>query len=422
MTAALVLFLLLLPLVIGGAVALRVLYLVSCRLAATDDVDALEAVARAVSLIRASLSRVVLLYLLSLAAGFVAGFAFLVPRFALSFFAGRSLVLFLAGTGLLVAAQMLVSFAYDLVVTGAFVSIWPAAGANVPPVAWRRAADTPPPHSCKIVGNLTVSSNSFAPGVSHDPVSRSRRAVLRPVSPSFGHELLALRRAGGDSTDGARVRRERDRASRQGVGRGPDVSARDDAQAGRPRNAGRARAGGVRRRGPDVYRLHPRDRGAVPRGRLGGPFGRGAQQPLHEPPVAVRKRGAAPRVGDAARAGEAPRSLGPHGGRSGQRQRRDAHDGRSRRRRVGAERREDVHHARLRRRRRGAHGGDGQGGGQARHLGVRRRPSPEGRPRGQEGEQARHEGVRHGDDRAGGLPDSEGQPPRRGGSRASFRR
>ena len=48
--AAFVLFLLFLPLVIGGAVALRVLYLVSCRLAASDDVDALEAVARAVSL------------------------------------------------------------------------------------------------------------------------------------------------------------------------------------------------------------------------------------------------------------------------------------------------------------------------------------------------------------------------------------
>ncbi len=57
--AAFVLFLLFLPLVIGGSVALRVLYLVSCRLAASDDVDALEAVARAVSLIRVSLSRVV---------------------------------------------------------------------------------------------------------------------------------------------------------------------------------------------------------------------------------------------------------------------------------------------------------------------------------------------------------------------------
>ena len=123
--AAVVLFILFLPIVIGAAVALRVLYLVSCRLAATDDVDALEAVARAVSLIRSSLSRVVLLYLLTLAAGFVAGFAFLVPRLALSFFAGRSLVLFIAGTALLLAAQMLVSFAYDLVVTGAFVSLWP---------------------------------------------------------------------------------------------------------------------------------------------------------------------------------------------------------------------------------------------------------------------------------------------------------
>jgi hypothetical protein len=143
--AAFVLFFLFLPLVIGGAVALRVLYLVSCRLAASDDVDALEAVARAVSLIRTSLSRVVLLYLLTLAAGFVSAFAFLVPRFALSFFAGRSFVLFIAGTGLLVTAQMLVSFAYDLAVTGAFVSLWPvASGGSVPPVVSAPDGDTPP--------------------------------------------------------------------------------------------------------------------------------------------------------------------------------------------------------------------------------------------------------------------------------------
>jgi hypothetical protein len=143
--AAVVLFLLFLPLVIGGSVALRVLYLVSCRLAAGDDVDALEAVARAVSLVRASLSRVVVLYLLSLAAGFVSGLAFIVPRFVLSFFAGRSLALFLAGTGVLVAAQLLVSLAYDLVVTGSFVSLWPAAsGGSVPPVASAPDGDAPP--------------------------------------------------------------------------------------------------------------------------------------------------------------------------------------------------------------------------------------------------------------------------------------
>jgi hypothetical protein len=143
--AAFVLFFLFLPLVIGGAVALRVLYLVACRLAATDDVDALEAVARAVALIRASLSRVVLLYLLSLAAGFVSGLAFLVPRFAVSFFAGRSLVLFVAGTGLLLSAQMIVGFAYDLVVTGSFVALWPVAGGgSVPPVVSMSDGDAPP--------------------------------------------------------------------------------------------------------------------------------------------------------------------------------------------------------------------------------------------------------------------------------------
>jgi hypothetical protein len=143
--AAFVLFFLSLPFVIAGSVAFRVLYLVSCRLAATDDVDALEAVARAVSLVRASLSRVVVLYLLSLAAGFVTGFAFLVPRFAVSFFAGRSLVLFFAGTGFLIAAQMLVSFAYDLVVTGAFVSLWPVpSGGSAPPITPTATGDGPP--------------------------------------------------------------------------------------------------------------------------------------------------------------------------------------------------------------------------------------------------------------------------------------
>jgi hypothetical protein len=135
--AAFVLFLLVLPVLIGGAVALRVLYLVACRLAAAEDVDALEAVARAVSWSRASLSRVVLLYLLSLAAGFVSGFAFLVPRLILSLFAGHFMVLFVAGTGLILIAQMLVSFAYDLAVSGAFVSLWPAAnGESVPPVTF----------------------------------------------------------------------------------------------------------------------------------------------------------------------------------------------------------------------------------------------------------------------------------------------
>ncbi|HEX5856448.1 MAG TPA: hypothetical protein VFZ57_12580, partial [Thermoanaerobaculia bacterium] len=142
--AAFAFFLLILPLTIGGAVALRVLYLVACRLAASEDVDSLEAVARAASWTRASLSRVSLLYLLSLAAGFVAGFAFLVPRFALSLVAGRSLVLFLTGTGVLVLAQMFLSLSYDLAVTGAFVALWPArGGGGVPPVAYAPAEEAP---------------------------------------------------------------------------------------------------------------------------------------------------------------------------------------------------------------------------------------------------------------------------------------
>jgi hypothetical protein len=123
---AFVLFLLVLPLAFGGSIALRVLYLVACRLAASEDVDALEAVRRAVSWTRASLSRVVLLYLLTLAAGFVSGFAFLVPRLALSLVGGHAVVLFALGTGVIVLAQMLVSVAYDLSVSGAFVSLWPA--------------------------------------------------------------------------------------------------------------------------------------------------------------------------------------------------------------------------------------------------------------------------------------------------------
>jgi hypothetical protein len=144
MVAAFALFLLILPLVIGGAVALRVLYLVAGRLAASEDVDALEAVARAGSWTRASLPRVALLYLLSLGAGFVAGFAFLVPRFALSLVAGRSLALFLTGTGVLVLAQMFVSLSYDLAVTGAFVALWQAKTGSSPPVAYAPAEEIPP--------------------------------------------------------------------------------------------------------------------------------------------------------------------------------------------------------------------------------------------------------------------------------------
>lgn len=123
---ALGLFLLVLAPALGASIAFRVLYLVACRLAVSEDVDALEAVGRAVSWTRASLSRTVLLYLLTLAAGFVMGLAFLVPRFALSLAGGHSLVLFVLGTGVIVLAQMLVGLAYDLTVSGAFVSLWPA--------------------------------------------------------------------------------------------------------------------------------------------------------------------------------------------------------------------------------------------------------------------------------------------------------
>lgn len=149
---AFVLFLLVLPLAFGGSIALRVLYLVACRLAASEDVDALEAVGRAVSWTRASLSRTVLLYLLTLAAGFVSGFAFLVPRLALSLVAGRSFVLFALGTAVIVLAQVLVSVAYDLSVSGAFVSLWPAASAPDAAAAQEGAAPE------------TVPSCSYPPG------------------------------------------------------------------------------------------------------------------------------------------------------------------------------------------------------------------------------------------------------------------
>ena len=133
---AVVLFLLALPIAFGGSIALRVLYLVASRLAVSEDVDALEAVARAESWTRASLSRTVVLYLLSLAAGFVSGFAFVIPRLAFSFFGGHSFVLFAVGMGVVVVAQILVGFAYDLSVSASFVSLWPASampeGAAVP--------------------------------------------------------------------------------------------------------------------------------------------------------------------------------------------------------------------------------------------------------------------------------------------------
>jgi hypothetical protein len=120
------LFLLVLAPAMGASIALRVLYLVSCRLVASEDVDALEAAGRAVSWTRASLTPAVVLYLLSLAAGFVTGLAFLVPRLALSAIGGHSLVFFGLATTAIVLAQMLVGFAYDLAVSGAFVSLWPS--------------------------------------------------------------------------------------------------------------------------------------------------------------------------------------------------------------------------------------------------------------------------------------------------------
>ncbi|MEO8587596.1 MAG: hypothetical protein ABI584_15630 [Acidobacteriota bacterium] len=123
---ALALFLLVLAPAFGASIAFRVLYLVACRLTVSEDVDALEAVGRAVAWTRASLSRVVLLYLLTLAAGFVTGVAFLVPRLALSLAGGHSFVFFVLGTGAIFLAQMLVGLAYDLTVSGAFVSLWPA--------------------------------------------------------------------------------------------------------------------------------------------------------------------------------------------------------------------------------------------------------------------------------------------------------
>ncbi len=143
---AVVLFLLFLPIAVGASIALRVLYLVACRLSASEDVDALEAVARAVSFTRASLSRAALLYLLTLAAGFVTGFAFVIPRFALSIVAGRSLLVFAFGTGILLFAQILVGLAYDLAVSGAFVSLWPADSvAGSAPPGGLASTEGPPP-------------------------------------------------------------------------------------------------------------------------------------------------------------------------------------------------------------------------------------------------------------------------------------
>lgn len=126
---AFVLFVLCIPFVVGGSIALRVLYLVACRLAASEDVDGLEAFGRAVSWTRASLSSAVVLYLLTLAAGLVTGFAFAIPRLALTLVGGRSFAVFALGSAVIILAQALVGFAYDLTVSGAFVSLWPA----VPP-------------------------------------------------------------------------------------------------------------------------------------------------------------------------------------------------------------------------------------------------------------------------------------------------
>lgn len=114
--------------IVGGA-ALRAVYLAAGRVLVQEPVDALEAVGRAVALVRESPGRTAALYLLGVAGAMAVGLAFVVPRMALTFAAGAlrpGIWVPLVVSGAFVLLQVAAGMAYDLAVTGSFVALWPA--------------------------------------------------------------------------------------------------------------------------------------------------------------------------------------------------------------------------------------------------------------------------------------------------------
>lgn len=128
-----------LPILVAGGAALRVLYLAAGRtLVAEPALDALGAVARAVALVREAPGRTTVLYLLTIAGGMAVAAAFVLPRLALTILAGEAhagLWAPLAVAGAFGLLQVLAALAYEVVVTGSFVALWPAPVAAGRPAA-----------------------------------------------------------------------------------------------------------------------------------------------------------------------------------------------------------------------------------------------------------------------------------------------
>ena len=123
--------------IVAGA-ALRVLYLVAGRVLVREPVDALGAVARAVTLVRESPGRTAALYLLGAVGAMAVGIGFVVPRVVLPFVAGWSRAgqwVVMGVSGAFLFLQVVVGLAYELALTGSFVALWPSADApeSAPP-------------------------------------------------------------------------------------------------------------------------------------------------------------------------------------------------------------------------------------------------------------------------------------------------
>lgn len=122
-------FVVLVPVAIVAAAALRVVYLVAGRVLAAERVDALSATGRAIALVKGAPGRAATLYLLTVAGAMAVGLAFVVPRLVLTSLAGLAQDGFwapLVVSAAFVVLQVGAGLAYDLAVTGSFVALWPA--------------------------------------------------------------------------------------------------------------------------------------------------------------------------------------------------------------------------------------------------------------------------------------------------------
>ncbi len=111
-----------------ASAALRVVYLAAGRVLATERVDCLGAVARAMALVRECPGRAATLYLLTVAGAMTVGLAFVVPRLVATFAAGAvhsGFGVIVCISAFFILLQVAATLAYDLAVTGSFVALWP---------------------------------------------------------------------------------------------------------------------------------------------------------------------------------------------------------------------------------------------------------------------------------------------------------